>query len=119
MRPHAIQRLPVAPRLATRRPDPQEYLQLQEELGAALRAGFLSLAQARYAMGADRVSTLQLPAHMAATARLLGSAGAPPPAASAQPPAFSVLFSSPRPVPPHPRQPTASWSWSGGWPSRG
>ncbi|PRW60365.1 coiled-coil domain-containing 115 isoform X1 [Chlorella sorokiniana] len=48
----------------------QEYLALQEALGAALRAGFLSLAQARYSMGADRVSALQLPAHMTATARL-------------------------------------------------
>lgn len=49
---------------------------LQEALGGALRAGFLSLAQARYSMGADRVSALQLPTHMTATARL--TAGAPP-----------------------------------------
>lgn len=62
------------------RPVPQEYMALQEALGGALRAGFLSLAQARYSMGADRVSALQLPAHMTATARL--SAGAPPPPAA-------------------------------------
>jgi hypothetical protein len=45
-------------------------MQLQQALGDALRAGFLSLAQARYSMGADRVSALQYPSHMTATARL-------------------------------------------------
>lgn len=56
--------------IATPHPSAQEYMALQEALGGALRAGFLSLAQARYSMGADRVSALQIPAHMAATARL-------------------------------------------------
>ncbi|KAL4855165.1 hypothetical protein ACK3TF_004159 [Chlorella vulgaris] len=48
----------------------EEYLQLQHALGEALRAGFLSLAQARYAMGADRVSSLQIPSTLSATARV-------------------------------------------------
>jgi hypothetical protein len=43
-------------------------MDLQQALGKALRAGFLSLAQARYSMGGDRVSALQVPSHMAATA---------------------------------------------------
>ena len=42
----------------------------QQELGEALRAGFLSLAQARYSLGADRVSPLQYPSHMSASARV-------------------------------------------------
>lgn len=48
----------------------QDYLQLQHALGESLRAGFLSLAQARYAMGADRVSSLQIPSTLSATARV-------------------------------------------------
>lgn len=52
---------------------------LQQSLGEALRAGFLSLAQARYSMGADRVSALQLPSHMAATARVAATGASPPP----------------------------------------
>jgi hypothetical protein len=48
----------------------QDYLQLQHALGESLRAGFLSLAQARYAMGADRVSPLQIPSTLSATARV-------------------------------------------------
>lgn len=51
----------------------QEYLGLQARLADALRAGFLSLAQARYSMGSDRVSALQFPALMTATARLLAA----------------------------------------------
>lgn len=49
---------------------------LQQALAAALRAGFLSLAQARYSMGADRVSALQYPTHMQATARVVAAPGA-------------------------------------------
>ena len=55
----------------------QEYMALQQALAAALRSGFLSLAQARYSMGAERVSVLQLPSHMSATARLRVSGGCP------------------------------------------
>lgn len=54
----------------------QDYLELQASLSAALRAGFLSLAQARYSMGPDRVSAVQFPSHMRATARL-HTAGVP------------------------------------------
>lgn len=50
----------------------QEYLSLQQQLGEILRTGFLHLASARYAMGADRVSLLQIPATMTATARVQG-----------------------------------------------
>ena len=55
----------------------QEYLALQASLADALRAGFLSLAQARYSMGPDRVSALQFPSHMRASARVraAGAAG--------------------------------------------
>ena len=56
---------------------PQEYMALQQALAAALRSGFLSLAQARYSMGAERVSVLQLPSHMSATTRLRVSGGCP------------------------------------------
>ena len=48
----------------------QEYMAAQAALSEALRAGFLSLAQARYSMGADRVSALQIPAHLVAAARV-------------------------------------------------
>jgi hypothetical protein len=50
---------------------------LQQALAASLRSGFLSLAQARYSMGAERVSVLQLPSHMSATTRLRVSGGCP------------------------------------------
>ncbi|KAI3429668.1 hypothetical protein D9Q98_005753 [Chlorella vulgaris] len=53
----------------------EDYLQLQHALGESLRAGFLSLAQARYAMGADRVSSLQIPSTLSATARVTTAAG--------------------------------------------
>eukprot|EP00887_Chlorella_sp_A99_P003949 scaffold11.g3949.t1 len=48
----------------------ERYAATQEALSAALRQGFLALAQARYAMGADRVSPLQFPSHMHATAQI-------------------------------------------------
>ena len=43
---------------------------MQEQLGELMRTGFMRLSSARYAMGADRVSLLQLPATMTATTRL-------------------------------------------------
>ena len=69
--------------LSAPQPALQEYMALQQALAAALRSGFLSLAQARYSMGAERVSVLQLPSHMSATARLRVSGGCAPPAAAA------------------------------------
>ncbi|KAL4515105.1 hypothetical protein Ndes2526B_g09674 [Nannochloris sp. 'desiccata'] len=49
----------------------QEYLALQQQLGELMRTGFMQLSSARYAMGAERVSLLQVPATMTATTRLL------------------------------------------------
>lgn len=57
----------------------QEYLALQEELAGAMRGGFLSLAQARYSMGADRVSVLQFPSQMQPAARLRVAGAVPAP----------------------------------------
>lgn len=48
----------------------QRYLSLQHALAASLRTGLLNLSAGRYSMGADRVSSLQFPAHMQATSRI-------------------------------------------------
>ena len=50
----------------------QEYLALRESLSEIMRKGFMNLASARYAMGAERVSAAQRPAAMTATVRVKG-----------------------------------------------
>ena len=47
---------------------------MQQQLGELLRTGFMHLSSARYAMGAERVSMLQVPATMTATRRLVQGA---------------------------------------------
>jgi hypothetical protein len=49
----------------------QEYLALQQQLEELMRTGFMHLSSARYAMGAERVSLLQVPAMMTATTKLV------------------------------------------------
>ena len=56
----------------------QKYEALQKTLCQALRQGFLSLAKARYSLGADRVSPMQFPAHLHATLRLVAAGGQAP-----------------------------------------
>ncbi|KAL4418783.1 hypothetical protein ABPG77_001650 [Micractinium sp. CCAP 211/92] len=56
--------------MSAKRDEGFEYLALQTSLADALRAGFLSLAQARYSMGPDRVSAVQFPSLMTATAHV-------------------------------------------------
>ena len=50
----------------------QEYLTLQQQLGEFMRTGFMHLASARYSMGVERVSMLQIPSTLTATARFQG-----------------------------------------------
>lgn len=47
---------------------------MQQQLGELMRTGFMQLSSARYAMGAERVSLLQVPATMTATTRILQGA---------------------------------------------
>ena len=49
----------------------QEYIELQKRLGEAFKSGYMNLATARYAMGAERVSLLQMPTVITSSTRLL------------------------------------------------
>jgi len=44
-----------------------------QQFSENLRKGFMNLTIARYAMGPDRISPLQIPAAMVATVRVQGS----------------------------------------------
>ncbi|KAL4421536.1 hypothetical protein ABPG75_010827 [Micractinium tetrahymenae] len=89
----------------------QDYLALQASLADALRSGFLSLAQARYSMGPDRVSALQFPSVMTATARLRDT-GDGELALAQGPPAKSATSSEAESAEPSPVSSASNSGWA-------